>query len=587
MNGKALLSNIGAWFSTGGEIASITGPAREALAEKQAESATIISTYREDLTRMQLVTLGVDFTPENIFNFRRLARFGDPRYLYDFYTEMMRLGPGPQVTKMTEAMKSATAQFLTYPESWDDDHRQPDDADPAEVEIARACRHYAEDIFSPWLADLIGINGAGMHTYGIADSKVILDPRGNSGRWDAIADVIEVPQRRHRLDPISHEWMLMLSPESWDGTPVSSLKLSPYQGTEGLFFTEVGAGSHHLDQRGLLFQCLVYWLVEQYGMRWWSKWVELYGIPPRMGFEDFAFPERVAAMNTSLANMGAAAYGVFQKGSDVKLLEASGGGTNNPHENLVAACRRGYDAVILGHEQASGVQKGVGGKVQGANTADEFRDITNSRLRTFSIPLRRDLCRALIARAFGPDVAAKHTPIIKLRYQERDDPATLAATAVQLKQAGAGVFVSAEDLVRRCGLKLAAEGEANLGAADPVAAPSAPGAPAGLPLAAPGQSLAAGKTSPVPAPGAPDGLGAETRDQLRAEIRKVTTDADLHTLVARIDRLPRPDVRGSADLLAAAHLEAAMKGFATAKAARELAKAEARKIATFPTAVRP
>ena len=422
----------------------------------------ILNGYKEDLTRQNLITLGRDFSPDEIKNMRHRARYGDPRFMYAFFDEMLRLGPGTQKQISIEAMKAAMPQFVTSPEDWDDDSNVPLDADPVDVANARAARDYLQDTLTPHLADLIQIHG-NVHFYGIADSKIVLNPRGNSGQWDAIADISEVPARRHRLDVVTHEWMLMPSPDSWEGVPISQLLLQPDQGTEGLFFTEIGAGSEHLDQRGLMFRCIVPWGIEQYTVRWRAKYIELFGIPPRYALVDFAHPNRVAEATKGLKRMGANSYGVFQLGTEVKLLEAHTAGNNDPFEAQLDWCQRQYDSAILGHSQMTGVQKGVGGKMQGSQATQQFEDVTNSRLRTLSAAMSNTLGKTLVARNFSPKIADLHAPSIKLRFADRDDPEILSKVALTLFQAGAGELIGSEDLVRRCTMRLAIGDEKNLG----------------------------------------------------------------------------------------------------------------------------
>ncbi len=559
-----------------------------------AEIDEILNDLKTDIHRQNLISLGSDFTPEVIRGYRHRARYGDPRFLYALYDEAERLGWGPQKTKAIEAMKAARPTFVTNPEAYNDGGTLPEGADPVDVANARAARDLLEDILSPWITELISIH-ANQEFYGIADSKLKLNPRGTMRRFDSIEEIAQVPARRHRLDPITHEWMLMLSPDSWEGTPVADLLLKPYRGNEGLFFTELGAGSQHLDQRGLLFQCLVYWGMEQFGMRWWAKHVELFGVPPRIAYVDFAKPAQVASAKTGLANMGATSYAVLQEGTKVDLLQSSTGGADNPHETLITHVKRGYDAIILGHEQASGVQKGVGGKVQGEAAISQFEELTNSRLRTLAAQISRGLGKTLVARNLGADIAEQHAPILRLGFTKRDDADVLATIAAKLQQAGAGELISAEDLVTRCTLKLAEPGGKTLGPAvtsAPMPAISTPqGAGAGLLLVssrtgseeAPEVSAGADARSvamravgarrgiveaPVPA-----AFGAEVRAAIREVIADVKADDPahgLHGVAHGLDRrLADLDVSKSGAMLAAAMFDATLKARAAARAARE------------------
>lgn len=516
-----------------------------------------LAEFRSDIAFQNLIPIGVEFLNSDLVaNFKR-ARYRDPRYLYDMMTELMRLGPGPQITKATEAMKSATAQFQTSPVSWDDANGTPTTmaqvadgtwqmvaADPGEVQIARICRDYLGETLTPHLSDLIGINGAGEHWYGVACSKIRLNPRGNMGRWDSIDAIEEIPQRRFRLSPTTDEWMLMLSPFSWEGYPVKDLLLNPAYGNEGLFFTEIGANSQHLDQRGLLAQLLWLWNAEHAVWRWRGKYVQDRGNPPMWATINASRPDRQQQMLDELGEIGNAGKGVIVDGEKIDFAPSISG-DSDPFAAMISDIHRQYDAVLLAHEQGSGVQKGVGGKTQGDEARQQFEDVTNSRLRTFSPQLVNGLGRVLITRAFGADIAARHTPMISLRFQDRDDPTALASNALVLKQSGAGKFVAAKKLVQRCGFDVAGPGDVTLG--------DAPGvAPMEGAIA---QALAVAEKSGE----LPKGFGKTVIEHYRGLVGSLQGTHDMQALVSRLASAPKPDIQRDADLMAAATVRAVLE----------------------------
>lgn len=464
----SLLSRLTGWFRGDAPESGSLG-----LGMTPEDVERILRDYKEDITRLNLITLGREFSQDDIRNFRMQARLGDPRRLYAMMDEWMRFGPAPQKAKAVEAMKGASAQFVTTPEDWDDDSSTPEGADPREVAEARAARDFLEDTLSPHLCDLTEVH-ADEFFYGIADSKIVLDPRGNSNRWDAIAEIQAVPARRHRLDMRTHEWLLMPSPDAFDGKPIKDLLLRPDGGTEGLFFTEIGAGAQHLDQRGLFFQCLAVWNIYQYLARWRAKRTELYGVTPRVGYVNFNNPDQVAQMNAGLRDMGATSYMVAQLGTKIDFPSPPNIGTGDPLEAYMDWCERQFDNRILGHSQMTGVQKGVGGKMQGDTAVQQFEELTNSRLRTLGSQITRGLGKTLVARNRGAEIARRHPPQLRLRFVQKDDPSTLADIALKAKQAGWGTVVAAEDLAKRCTLKVAGPGDKNLGPADSTAPTGAP-----------------------------------------------------------------------------------------------------------------
>jgi hypothetical protein len=449
-----------------------------------------LAAYESDLRWLGLIAIGEEYKPADIKQFRESARNGDPRQLYELYDEMLRLGPGPQKSKALEAMKGASVQFKTFPEEFDDDDSIPDGADPQAVADARAARDFLQDTLSEWMTDLIGYH-AEQDFVGIADSRIRLLPRGNAGRYDSIEDVIPIPARRHRLDTntaYGAEWLLVTQPGGYNGIPIRDIRLRSDRGTEGVLFTEIGEGSAHLDQRGLLFQCLVPWAIQQVTARWRAKWIELYGVPIRMGFVDFSNKKRKADMYAMLKSMGSTAFGLVDRSpanqtEDMKLLESSNAsGASDPFERQLEWCGQLYSEIILGHNQGVGVAKGAGSKTSADTAENQFKNLINSRLQTQAGQFRRGLGRPLVARNLGPRIATLHNPVMKLQYRDRDDPEMLATVAKLLKEAGAGGVIASEDLVRRCTLRLASGDEKTLGEAVP-----APGVVPSLPA----QALAA------------------------------------------------------------------------------------------------
>lgn len=434
---------------------------------------------------MALVNLGQEFTPDDVDSYRTQARFGDPRRLYAMWDEWLRLGPTAPYRKAVEWMKAARPQFITFPEDYDDDANVPEGADPREVAEARAARDFLEDTLSERLSEIIEIH-ADQEFYGIADSRWRIAPRANAGRWEAIDSIEPIPPRRHKLDTSTHEWVLTPSPYSDQGVPISSLTLRPDAGLEGLFFTEIGAGAKHLDQRGLFFEVMVPWQMHQYVVRWRAKHLELYGSPMRFGIADPSVPGQHDEMMQMLGYMGHSGFGVFDKArndgvTDVKLLDAASSGANDPYEMFLEWINRQYAEAILWHTQASSVQKGAGSRTSADVAVMQAQEATNARLIRIASQLRRGPAKILIARNLGARIAERHTPIVRLLFVQKDDPVTLAEIAAKLYSAGAGPSIGREDLVRRCSLRVVVGDEQALPAL-PVPQPSLPtslfGAPA-------------------------------------------------------------------------------------------------------------
>lgn len=453
-----------------GRTSDISAPSRHAMGDGEPDYS--LDRYGTDIHRAGQVAIGAAPTPEDIIDVQYWARYGDPRRLYEIYDSFRRMGPSPQIRRAMEAMKSARADFITCREELDDDDALPDDASPDDITNARMVRDVVKQIMGPAISRILA-EMAWVHFYGISGTKLKLRPRGTLGKYESIDGIERIPARRFRLDPITHKWMLMLSPNSYQGTPIEELALRPDRGLDGLFFCELGAGADHLDQRGLHYEALDWWCAEMFGIRRWVDFLDTFGIPPRIGFTDLANKTRAGKMAEMLRKMGNRTWGLFQTGSEVKLLEARAmGGGHTPHKEFADAAKGAYNAIYLGHEETTSTKPSTGNRDVTTGAISQLQEITNTRLDPLAVDLTR-LARVIVARNLGAEYV-EWSPIIKLTFVVRDDPESLSKVAATLYTANAGTGVELYDLVKRCGLKPAKNGAASLGSVAAAAAAPPP-----------------------------------------------------------------------------------------------------------------
>lgn len=498
-----------------------TGPAPNDAMSQQASQAAAAD-YRLDLALQQLLAIGAEFAPDDIIGLRKRARFGDPRWLYSLYDEMMRMGPAPQVLKAREAIKGTQTVWNATPEEADEDENSTDPEDKA----ARLIRDVTEEAWAKWLPD-IKTHLSTKFFYGLAAIQVMWRPKAIENKWSRIVDIRPIPARRFRLDPQTMRFRFLSNPFSWEGPYVDDL-----QKTGKLIFVEVGADVEPLDQRGLLFQCLIPWAFQQYAVRWRGKKLQTFGMPPVMVTYPSADPANKAVADQLANLLASGTRASIPEGMKAELLAAASSGSRggDMYENAVEWCARQYDQTILGHSQVSGVQVGAGSRSSSKDAIGLFKDVTNSRAKELDNDMGQQCYGPYVAREFGQDWAENHTPTTTSTVVERDDPTELSAVLLALSQAGLGGVVAAEDSVERCTVKIAEEGEMTMAGTvkgedadqpqqlpmlvppghqvvgpDGKAIPGAP-PPTPLPAAAPAQpqppQLAAAKKPPqLPSPG--------------------------------------------------------------------------------------
>ena len=511
---RSLLQRVGD-FIRGPRDPSEKEKAARALVDPRSDPEKDLLRFESDLQLQYLLSIGVDFTPAEIRNLQIRARWGDPRWLYALYDQLPRLGPGPQIRKMIEAIRDTEDQYKTTPE----------DADEAEegagnAEIATEARDYVETVVSPWAPE-IKAHMATAENYGVAAGEIVTDPRGLKwrGRFkERIVDFRPIAARRFRLDPASHEWLLTLSALEMQGVPVG-----PLVQRGKLLFYEVGKGVEPLDQRGLYYQLLLPWAILQYCVRWRAKRVEKYGVPPAIGKVNLADAKQKEQMRSALADFAASMYMVVGKDASVEFANALAQGRIDPQAALIDWCSQMYDMILLGDTQASQVMVGAGSKQSKDQAIGGFHDLTNSRVtRLNAAVFNRQLIPGLVFRNFGADVAAMNCPVFESTVSESDDAKDLAQAALWISQAGFGEKIDGEDLIQRCTLQVASEDDqeaaqkaalAKVAASKPAPPALPPGAGAGqkaLPPAKEGEMSPGEKKKLVAAgPKAPAGESAK------------------------------------------------------------------------------
>ncbi len=420
---------------------------RGTLTDTETSDREAMDQYQSDLQLMYLLGIDVDFAPADIRNLRVRARWGDGRWLAALYDEIPRLGPGPQIRKMLEAIRDTEDQYKTTPE----------DLDAAKLtgperSAAEDARDYIEAAVSPWAAEIKYHMERG-ELYGWAGGEIRTEPRGLKwrGGWrERIVEFRPIPERRFRLDPTSHEWLLCLSPLSMEGVPIA-----PLVARGKLLWYEVGRDLEPLDQRGLFFQLLRPWVILQHTLRWRAKRVERYGVPPVIGKVDLTDAKQKGQMKAAIENFGASLHMVVSNKSEVQLAQAIGQGRMDPQADFIEWCFREFDLVLLGDTQVSGVQVGAGSRTSKKEAREEFRDRTNARVsRLDDNVMNRQLIPGLVLRNCGEDVVRNHCPQMESRVSEAEDASALADVALKLSQAGFGNLIDAEDLIRRCTLQI-------------------------------------------------------------------------------------------------------------------------------------
>lgn len=495
------------------------------------------------------MNLGREITPSDIVTARSQARQGKPKQWFEIFDEMLRNGPGPQISKAKLALSSAAISFLT-PETLRDETDKSTDA-----QLARLIAEKAKGQFGPRMTELLP-DWFDKASHGIVGFHVVIEPRGLDGKWERITVLEKIPPVRFEIIPETRE--LAYRPFPGDAT---SIPCRPFVEAGSLAVFRTGKGSLPLDTAGLLFQCVIPWSFASLGLRWLARLAEMFGIPLRLVWYDETKKGQKEIAERTGKRMGAGAWGAFPSGMKVEIKDAlSGAGAGEVHEKLIRIANKTYDQVFHGHSQASNVEVGAESQTSTQEASGQSLDIHRARAAEAATDITDGLIRPWVRRNWGDDAAARLCPVLTIEIQERKDAEKIARTAGTLLNAGVST-IDEEGLVRACGLPYTADPEQ---AVKPRAAAPVFGEPAKLATVLPFPSRFAAEP-------ADDGIGEEIVGPYREVIARAVRDgATPDQLLARLRHQSADPVEADklVGALAVSGVNALMRGIVAARARR-------------------
>jgi len=234
------------------------------------------------------------------------------------------------------------------------------------------------------------------------------------------------------------------------------------------------AKSGYLERAALFRQLVWTYLFKNYSVGDLAEFLEIYGIPLRIGkYPSSASEKDKATLLRALASIGHNAAGIVPEGMLLEFKEAA---TGDPKafELMMSWCERNQSKVILGGTLTSGADGKSSTNALGNIHNEVRKDLRDSDVRQLNTTLTRDLVYAIASiNGLAPE-GPRRSPQLKLNAQETKD---LSAYAEALpKLVGIGVRPTVKWAHEQLGIPMPEANEAVLGVAP---APLPPGAPTG------------------------------------------------------------------------------------------------------------
>jgi phage gp29-like protein len=384
--------------------------------------------YEKSFVDRLLVSTGREFTPQDLLGYIHRAEIGDMRWLLAFYDEMRVRDAHleAELAKATRRISGARLDILPYPANVRTfSNSKTRDAQQA----ADVASYLQEQLFSPDVRlDRVIATLCGGFWKGLAGLQVQAKPGG-----DQLVSITEIPAQRFRY---------------WSGTTNLGLQVTKDQGVlepvepfmaDGRLVLFMPDGTNPNPARmGLLRRCIPAWIGRNQGFKWWTLYVQLFGIPFRQGTYKTGNDDSKATIVAALENAGVAGWAALPEGNKIDFISAiqRSGGSESEHQRFLDYCAREESKVINGATQTTDVQKGSGSRATSGVHQDEAVLLATSRATEIAGVVRSQIMRPLVTARFGPDVAARFTSELRIRIDEGDDLLTFSETLVNLRKAG-------------------------------------------------------------------------------------------------------------------------------------------------------
>lgn len=397
-----------------------------------------------------LIPSGYAYKPEDIQQWIIAAQGGDPTSLYAFCDEMRARDTHLQ-SELGKAERKALGSridILPYPAK----HRSRVRGKTLTGDAALAAQvaEYCEDTLLAPDVRLEHAARALMNGFwkGLGAFQVIAEPRAR----DEKITLLPVPSQRFFCEPNSTTLMVMTTGQRSSAVPVESL------GTSLVVF-QPDADIPDPARRGLYRSIFPFYAIRTFGPSWWSRFVELFGLPLRKGTFPRDNPSVKSDLITALDRAGNKPWVVVPEGAAVEFVNGVNASNGDIHPAILDWTAREISKAVLGATQGTDVQKGAGSKASAEVHERVSAELAISRGREVAIVLRQQLLLPLVSRKFGPEVAQRFTPEVAFRTDDRSNLLELSQAVKNFADAGFGEAIPLSLPNELAGIPVPEEGE--------------------------------------------------------------------------------------------------------------------------------
>lgn len=505
-----------------------------------------------------LVPSAYPYKPEEIQQWIQAATSGDTTWLYAFGDEMRARDAHLQseIGKAERKAIGSRIDILPYPAKYRS--RVRGKVPTGEAALAAEVADYCQGVI---LAPEVRFEKAAMALMngfwkGLGAFQVVIEPT----KTDEMIALLPVPSQRFFYEPNSTQLMVMTTGQRSSAVTVESL---------GASLVVFQPDSHIPDpaRRGLYRSLFPFYAIRTYGPSWWSRFVEMFGLPLRKGMYPKDNQSVKAELISALQTAGNKPWMVVPEGAAVEFVNGVNAANGDIHPAILDWTAREISKCVMGATQGTDVQKGAGSKSSAEVHERVGAEVAVFRGREIAVTIRQQLLQPLVSRKFGPDIAQRFTPELAFRTEDRTNLLELSQAVKNFADAGFGEALPLSIPNEMGGIPTPEEGEPTLGRKpEPPQSVEPPPPPQMSRVAFAARPSSAAELAALEewAVRQAKGAGAEILAPYEHILKQAKAEgATLDQVYARIVQqsgIP-PESPHLIDLLAAVQMEAMMRGF--------------------------
>lgn len=200
--------------------------------------------------------------------------------------------------------------------------------------------------------------------------------------------------------------------------------------------------SGYIHRTGLTSTVAWPYLFKNYSIRDLAEFLEIYGLPLRLGkYPNGASEDEKATLLRAVLSIGHNAGGIIPKGMEIDFQNAANGQAD-PFEAMIKWCETTQSKAVLGATLTSQADGKTSTNALGSVHMDVLNDITESDLKQVANTITRDIIYPMHALNSKSYSGARRIPRFKFDTSEADDIAVLAPALKILTEANYPVPVS-------------------------------------------------------------------------------------------------------------------------------------------------